>query len=106
MKKSYHIYMSLAWPKFCRLVGLFNHEQMMWFSYRIGILEFRKRFAGKYKTTECIYECGEQDTLEHSFECDYNPVTLRGKSDSDMLVYLKALHEERLKTIGTGLYWL
>ena len=83
-----------------------NHEQMIWFSYRLGILEFRKRYANKYLSSECIYNCGEQDTLEHSIECTINPIKLRGSSDGEMLEYLKNLHDERVKTVGTGIYWL
>ena len=93
-------------PEYFFNENMTNNEQLIWFHYRLGILEFRRRFSQKYSSTECIYSCGEQDTLEHSTECLANPVKLRGNSDSEMLEYLKTLHEERLKTVGIGIYWL
>ena len=93
-------------PEYFFNENMTNNEQLIWFHYRLGILEFRRRFSQKYSSTECIYSCGEQDTLEHSTECLANPVKLRGNSDSEMLEYLKSLHEERLKTVGIGIYWL
>ena len=84
-----------------------NHDQLIWFAYRLGILEFRRRYSKKYNTTQCIYECeGKEDTFDHSLQCERNPVKLRGQHNLDMLGYLKELHEERLNTVGMGLYWL
>ena len=83
-----------------------NHEQLIWFSYRLGILEFRRRYSHKYKTVNCVYGCAEDDTLDHSLECVSNPVKLRGQKKGDMLKYLKELHSERLNVTGIGIYWL
>ena len=83
-----------------------NHEQLLWFCYRLGILEFRKRYSKKYKTVKCIYGCDEDDTLEHSFECDENPIELEGESAVEMLEYLKKINSERLKKVGIGIYWI
>ena len=84
-----------------------NHDQMIWFAYRLGILEFKRRFSNKYLDKDCIYkDCREEDTLDHSLECEYNPVKLRGSGDGHMLEYLKELHESRVAEWGVGLYFL
>ena len=95
-------------PSYFYNADLTNHEQKLWFSYRLGVLEFRRRYAAKYKTTKCIYdECEEEDTLEHSLSCPKNPVKLGEEgSQSDMLKYLKELHLERERVVGVGIYWL
>ena len=87
---------------------LSNHEQKIWLSYRLGILEFRRRYANKHNTVKCIYEnCQEDDTLEHSKVCPENPVKWKQDGDEgDTLTYLKNLHSERLRKVGIGIYWL
>ena len=86
--------------------SLTNHQQLIWFSYRLGILEFRRRYSKKYSSVQCIYGCEEDDTMEHSKECEKNPVKLRGQSDGEILKFLTELHSERLQRTGIGLYWL
>ena len=83
-----------------------NNEQLIWFSYRLGILEFRRRYSRKYSSVQCIYGCPEDDTLDHSKQCERNPVKLKGKGDRNMLKYLKELNSERLAKVGVGVYWL
>ena len=93
-------------PEYFFNTEMTDHEQLLWFSYRLGILEFRRRFRGKYRTVNCIYGCAEDDTLEHSKICKHNPVKLRGQSTGELLSYLKELHSERLSEVGIGLHWL
>ena len=94
-------------PAYFYNTNMTSHEQKIWLSYRLGILEFRKRYAGKHKTTKCIFSnCRSEDTLEHSLVCEENPVKKKGDKDSDMLEYLKTLHSLRLHLVGLGVYWL
>ena len=94
-------------PDYFYNAAMTNHEQKIWLAFRLGILEFWKRFAGKHKSTECIFnDCKEEDTLGHSIECKRNPVKLKNKRNSDMLKYLRELHTVRLAWVGVGLYWL
>ena len=94
-------------PAYFYNTNMTSHEQKIWLSYRLGILEFRKRYAGKHKTTKCIFtNCRSEDTLEHSLVCEENPVKKKGDKDSDMLEYLKTLHSLRLHLVGLGVYWL
>ena len=87
-------------------LSLTNHEQLIWFTYRLGLLEFRKRFSKKYDSVKCIYGCDEDDTMEHSVVCEENPVKLKGKTTRHILDYLVELHRERLDEVGIGVYWL
>ena len=94
-------------PSYFYNSGMTDHEQKIWLAFRLGILEFRKRYSKKYQSVECIFEgCSSDDTFQHSLECEKNPVKLGGKKDSDMLQYLKELHSLRLSEVGMGLYWL
>ena len=93
-------------PNYFYNTNLTNHEQKIWLAYRLGILEFRKRFSRKYPETNCIYGCEDDDTLDHSIQCEENPIKLSGDGNGEMLEYLRELHSERLKVVGIGVYWL
>ena len=93
-------------PDYFFMTELTNHEQLIWFSYRLGILEFRKRYSKKYSSVQCIYGCPDDDTLQHSKVCPENPVKFYSEDIHGMLDYLKKLNTERLNKVGVGVYWL
>ena len=86
---------------------LSNHEKKIMFCYRLGLLEFKTRYRHKYSNSDCIYSCGQEDSLKHSLECPLNPVKRpAGDSFGAMLPYLVALHSEQMSAVGIPLYYL
>ena len=87
---------------------LSNHQQKIIFCYRLGLLEFKSRYKAKFTNTRCIYNgCEEEDSLEHSFYCEKNPVRRpAGTEWWQMVEYLEQLHLERVRAVGLPLYYL
>ena len=89
---------------------LSNHQQKIILCYRLGILEFKRRFSHKYSDVTCIYsKCDqEEDTYEHSLVCRYNRVKKpKNKNNlTEVLKYLESLHSDRLARTGIPLYYL
>ena len=87
---------------------LSNHQQKIAFCYRLGLLDFKTRYKAKYSNTDCIYQCGEEDSLEHSLLCPLNPVPRPKNKNNlgEMIQYLEKLHRERLEAAGVSLYYL
>ena len=95
-------------PSYLYMEELSNHQQKVALCYRLGLLEFKTRFSGKYSNVRCIYDCEENDTLEHSLLCPMNPVKRPKNKENlgEMIKYLTELHRVRMEEVGVPLYYL
>ena len=95
--------------------GWSNLERKLVFSWRIGALQYRRRYSKLFATTTCMMspECakrGGQDSHSHLLrECEYNPVP-RPRDENDenqMRRYLSELNRIRCgPEIGVPLVYM
>lgn len=86
-----------------------GYQQKLWMAYRLGILLFKRRYAGRFNNVECIWDqCSNDDTLEHSLVCPY--YDLERPEDTEhigqMIPFLEKLSKVREAVIGHGLFAL
>ena len=96
-------------PSYIYEDGLSVHQQKILFCYRLGILGFKKRFSQNYSNVNCVHaRCPGPDSLEHSFNCAWNPVERpkNRKNLTEMLRYLEKLHLHRISLVNIPLYWM
>ena len=84
-------------------------EQKLWLAFRLGILNFKRRYARRFNNSECIWEqCQHDDTLAHCLTCPYYDLKPPNSLENmrEMIPYLVRLSKVREEIMGEPLYFL
>ena len=94
-------------PLYMYRVDMTNMQKWAVFNFKIGSLNFRKRWSGLYKTTDCPYGCRSEDSYQHSLDCRRNPVerpTMEGNC-LQLSNYILGMHRDRVEKFGESLLY-
>ena len=88
---------------------LSGFEQKLWLAFRLGILNFKRRYSKRFNNVECIWEqCQQDDTFQHTLVCPYyeldRPTDLENMNQ--VIPYLVKLSKAREAVMGEQLYFL
>ena len=92
-------------PEYIYYTEMSSYRQKLFLAFRLGCLNFKRRYPGKYNNVECIWKgCQEDDTYSHSLVCPFNKVKKpRNEEVFEVTEYLDQLSKVRQQVIGEPL---
>ena len=96
-------------PDYIYDTDLTGHQQKIFLNFRLGILNFKRRYPRKFNNVECVWTgCREDDTYGHSLVCKFNKLKRPENNNNvhQVIKYLEELSKVREPITGLPLYSL